>query len=397
MRKTIFLTMAAAAVMAMSPALAMAQVNDTSVLNSGDRARVSSTSNETTSVNVSNTNNAAINQMVNASANTGGNRTNGNISLGGGSSSIVTGAAGVASTMGVSANSNVTGITMPASSGSNANGTDVINTGDRASVNTSTNTVNRVNVANNNTAFVNQSCSRCNANTGNNASDSNIGGASITTGPAGVTSQFGVDVNRNTTSIDSMNSMPSGGANFATVTNTGDRTNVNSNALFRSTIGISNSNTSNVRQSMNVDTNTGRNSTSNNIGGGSIMTSGAFADATFGVRANSNATGIGFSGMNMSFGGNLHDIINTGDNLNSNTSYRNNTSVQVTNSNTSRTSQSMYSRTTTGYNVSDNSIGAAGIGTGIAGAGTVFGFTGNSNVTAVGGMLGDLFAMMSWI
>jgi hypothetical protein len=404
-KSALFSLLTSTALIAM-PMVASAQVNSTSVVNSGDHANVNSATSQTSSTNVSNSNYANVDQFVNAHANTGGNSANGNIALNGGAASIVTGAAGVSTTMGVAANNNATiiGGTAPASS----NLTDVVNTGDHASVNTNTSTDTAVNVANVNKAHVSQSCGGgfealffdhhnggCDANTGNNDANNNIGGGSITTGAAAVGANFGVDVNHNTTGVGG--GVGEGIANAASIINTGDHASVDANAQSSSSVGVSNSNYASIWQSLHGNANTGHNDANSNIGGGSVTTSGAGVGAAFGVNANSNVTGVGSSLELMNLGGNLTDVVNTGDDFASSTGVNTSTSVNVANADSLFSEQSVWSHSSSGWNETDSNIGSAHVGTGLAGVGATFGLMGNTNATAIGGVLGSLVNLVNWL
>ncbi|MEN9327603.1 MAG: hypothetical protein RI947_411 [Candidatus Parcubacteria bacterium] len=387
-----------AASIAVAPGLAFAD-NGTAVINSGDNASVTSSTNQTSHVAVSNSNTAFTTQSVNADANSGGNTANSNIGLNGGGGTILTGAANIGAQMGVNANHNVTsvsGATSPASS----NVTDVVNTGDNAHVNTTANTSNVVQVDNSNVAAVEQAF-KAKANSGLNVANKNIGGGTIGTGGANIGATMGTDVNHNTTSVGGfggLSGLSNGLVNGTSITNTGDHSTVHSSANSNSTVGVSNYNHALVNQGFFGASNTGKNAANSNIGGGLIGTGAANVGATMGVSANSNVTGIDSSwsgglGTLMS-GDNLHDIINTGDSLDSNTSVNNTSSVGVSNSQFLASTQYQWSHSNSGLNDAVSNIGGTGIGTSVANAGGTFGIAGNTNLTGIGGFFGDLLSLM---
>ncbi len=387
-----------AASIAVAPGLAFAD-NGTAVINSGDNASVTSSTNQTSNVAVSNSNTAFTTQSVNADANSGGNTANSNIGLNGGGGTILTGAANIGAQMGVNANHNVTsvsGATSPASS----NVTDVVNTGDNAHVNTTANTANVVQVDSSNVAAVEQAF-KARANSGLNHASNNIGGGTIGTGGANIGATMGVDVNHNTTSVGGFGGL-SGFAtspmNDTSITNTGDHSTVHSAANSSSTVGVSNHNKAFVDQLVFGTANTGKNKANSNIGGGLIGTGAANVGATMGVSANTNVTGID-SGWGGGFGpmvsgNNLHDIINTGDSLDSNTTVNNTSSVGVSNSQFLKSTQYQWSHSNSGLNDAVSNIGGTGIGTSVANSGALFGVTGNTNLTGIGGFFGDLLSLM---
>jgi hypothetical protein len=384
----------AAAAFTMAVAPAFAAVNDTSVINSGDHVDVNSSTNTSSTVAVTNTNTATVKQHVDAAANTGGNDANGNISLGGAGATINTGAAAVNTALEVQANQNETAI----AGGNNGttNLTDVVNTGDGLDVNTSANNANVVAVSNDNYAKVFQGVDAY-ANTGKNDANNNIGGGTINTSGAAVGTELGVAVNKNQTAVGGVGagSLTNGSlVNATSATNTGDWVDVNSSANNSNTVAVANSNSLFSAQYIDAYSNTGKNDANSNIGGGSIGTGPAGVVTGASVAANHNMTGIAGWMGELSLSGNLSDVVNTGDKLDSNTSVNNTASFVVTNANEQWSHQSAYETSSSGYNDANFNIGHAGIGTGVAGVGTGLGLLANHNATGIG-WIGSLLGWLS--
>lgn len=397
--KKTFLVLATSSVMLAGPAV-FAAGNGTSIVNSGDNATVNTDTYQTSSVNVNNTNTASVDQNVNASANTGNNTADKNISTGGTGTSITTGAAGVSTALSVAANSNTTAIggVNPAS----ANMTDVTNTGDKANVNTSTTTNTSVLVNNTNSAEVSQSCGGgvgpslltldfqlggCNANTGHNSANSNIGGAGITTGAAAVGVTMQDQLNRNRTLIGDPLTLDQGTGllNTTSITNTGDNALVNTSANNTSTVGVNNTNEALIDQAVFADSNSGWNHANENIGGAHVLTGPAAVGVNFGVNANTNATGIGGGLGLLPMGANLNDVVNTGDNLLANTSVTSNSSALLNNTSSLLTEQFVWQHSNSGMNHSSSNVGSTTLGTNGAGIGVGLTSGGNTNTTVLGG------------
>jgi hypothetical protein len=389
----------AAAAFALTTAPAFALVNDTTVINSGDDAVVNSSANQTSVVEVENTNTAFVDQNVDAVANTGGNDANENISLSGAGASINTGAATVGTSLNAEANKNFTAIGGGVNP-SSANFTDVVNTGDLAVVNTSTNTTSVVDVDNSNFAGIHQSAYET-ANTGKNDANENIGGGTINSGAAGVATDMNTKVNANWTSIGAgspgaLGDLGSGLLNQTSVTNTGDDVYVNSNANSASVVEVENHNVAFVSQWVDAYANTGKNDANENIGGGSINTSPAFVDTDLSVQANANATSIWEPLGAWSLAGNFSDYVNTGDNLVSDTSVNSASVFNLSSFNLLKAHQDAYETSNSGWNDADENIGHSGIGSGFAGVGTGLGVKANLNATSIGGSwFGNILTLLA--
>lgn len=375
-----------------APAAAFAATdNTTAVTNSGDNVTVNSNSSQTSSVTVNNTNSADVSQVIHASANTGGNSNSGNI---GGASSITTGSAGVAASLGVTANRNTTAISGVDPSSSNV--TDVVNTGDNLHVNTGVSTGSSVNVNNSNSAAVEQMLF-AHTDTGHNSANDNIGlgGASVSTGNAGVAASFSTDLNRNETAVMAGANTANTVANATLVTNTGDHVYVNTVNHDSSNVNVNNSNSAAIGQMFFGSSDSGWNGANDNIGGASVMSGNAGVLANFAANANSNLTGVGSMADPMSI--NFADVVNTGDHLHLNDGVNTQTNLAVNNTDSLATHQMSFQHSNTGYNYSSSNVGVTHVIGGSAGVAEGFSATGNSNTTILGNILSLLSGLMNFI
>jgi hypothetical protein len=341
----------------------------------------STSNNSQTTTLVNNGNATTIIQGVNAKANTGGNKADRNISIGGVAGGITTGNATTNTNMLVTANGTVALI------GGNGNGNGpgsgasivVSNTGDRTRISGSKNTTNFVVVTNSNRATLSQMCgtpipqeqllvdaSSCSANTGNNDASRNIGlggdAGVINTGDATVNVLMKAVANSNATEIEN-----GGGSAPLTlaVANTGNDSQFDANQNSQTSTGVSNSNNAAVSQSVNAKANTGRNSANRNIsiGGnaGIINTGDATVNTLMLAQLNSNETEVS-QGSGQGGTGQSLAVENTGDDseFNSDTNSTNNT--QVNNHNELSLFQQIVAYAKTGFNKANRNIGnAAGI------------------------------------
>lgn len=365
--------------------LAMAQTNDTSLVNSGDDVDINTTSTSNSSTNVTNNNSATIDQTVHTDVNTGGNESSRNL----GSSSITTGNALSTTTLGVDANHNMTGIVGGSNSSSNL--TDIINVGDNLDVNTNTNTNSAINVNNQNNASVDQFVWG-HSNTGDNTSSRNFGGSTIGTGNATFGVGLDVDVNHNATVIGG-GSENNGLVNSTLLTNSGDNTNINTNSSSNTSLNVQNYNSLNAGQFVHSHANSGGNTSERNFGGASTTTGNAGGLIAFALDGNANRTGIGLSSLSP-WSSNIGDIINVGDDLNFDTNTNTNSSQNVENNNHLSSWQTVSSHSSSGYNLSERNLQSSSILSGGAGIGSGMSLYGNHNTTVLGGLWG---ALLSWL
>lgn len=391
MRKFLF-SLSALFLFALLPATTLAQENVTTVVNSGDDAVVESSSTQSTTVNVSNNNVANISQSTWAEANTGNNTSNGNISLEGQGTSINTGNALVDLEQSINANSNQTAIELNNES-TNSSLTDVVNTGDNADINTNTKTKTEVQVSNNNVANLHQGI-MTSAKSGDNNANDNIGGADINTGSASVMADQSVNVNNNKTWIGIGNGNDMGQVNAVSVANTGDNLKIQAMSKVKSQVSVYNNNYVNTWQHMFAFSNSGKNTTNDNIGGANISTGTALVLANMNVNANSNQTGIGGLTNALAISPfSMFDIVNTGDDLDF---YGNNYSVLevgIDNNNHLNTFQVNKVKSNSGYNKSNDNIGLINLMSGGAGIGTDISTNGNANQTMFGNLMDMIFSM----
>jgi hypothetical protein len=193
-----------------------------SVWNTGNGFSLQGNHSDTSSVGVTNQNNARVAQTANTNSNTGDNSANRNI----GSTLISTGATGVSNQFGTMVNGNSTTIsgvgssqgddtTQIANTGNNAqfsnqsNGNNWMGNGgwwNGSTGNTSPHNQTNVSVTNSNSANTSQ-MSNSNQNTGGNDTNANIGHSVVATGSTGISNMFSTDANANWTMIGVNNMM----------------------------------------------------------------------------------------------------------------------------------------------------------------------------------------------
>lgn len=375
----------------MAPLSVLATGSDLSVVNSGDNATIDTSTSSTSTINVNNSNTATINQSATSNTNTGGNTVDGNIGSG---SSIHTGNALTAFSFEASANENMTAVSGNSHTNSMIHMLDVVNTGDDADIDgTMSNTLN-IGVNNTNNSNTTQQFFAT-TNTGYNTSDGNIGnGNGIVTGNGVVTGEFEVKTNKNATVLGLGGQAPVQGID-GSLTNTGDNADVDATSTSQTTIGVNNFNTSYVNQLMNVNQNSGNNTSTDNIGSAGILTGGAQAVAHMEADTNHNTTGVG--GWIMApMGLNIFDIVNTGNGLASTNNMTHTSATSVMSMNSLSQSQSVAHTSTTGSNTSDGNVGAGSINSGAHAFGSALEVDGNHNATVLGdttGLLALILAM----
>jgi len=240
-----------------------------SIANTGDKLDFDSSSNSKTTTLVNNNNTVVINQATNASANTGGNVADRNISFGGSAGKITTGNASVNTSYMVITNNNKT-VALVGGTGGNGPGSGasihILNTGNHANYFGMTRYSQQAQVNNNNHAAINQTAN-ASANTGDNSSNRGIafGGNAgvINTGNAVVNVGMWAFANNNTSLI----SLGELGGNLMglDLVNTGDNLDVNQNNSSETNVGVNNNNTAYVNQTVNASANTGNNTANRNI------------------------------------------------------------------------------------------------------------------------------------
>lgn len=347
------------------PQPATSQPNDTLFINTGDNASADNSSTQNSSTAVNNQNTAAIDQEVNASANTGGNSASRNISFGGNAGVIHTGNAAVYSGLEAAANSNETSVGGTCSAPTS--GSNVVNTGNNLDYNAGSTSNCSTTITNGNGAAINQVVN-ADANTGNNVADGNIsfGGNAgvITTGNANVGSLLVTKANENLVIVGGVsgNGGPGSGASIYFV-NTGDNAAVNASTSHNSAIAVTNRNQAAIDQLANIEANTGGNDSSRNINlngdAGVIHTGDAIVQTKVEANANHNTTAVshgnGGAGSSSST-----DVVNTGDNLDVDASDEVSTNTTVTNTNNAEVDQEVNIVANTGNNTADRNIAFGG-------------------------------------
>src|SRR5690606_22960276 len=201
----------------------------------------------------------------------------------------------------------------------NGNQTEIINTGDDATIDVSTEDNNTTTVNNTNTAEVDQEGNEV-ANTGNNTANGNIGNTSISTGAVIVNTEIITNANNNYTFIVDSNinglelfkqfvttflgidwdDLVSGAyaqnpnnSNTVSLVNTGDNANIVAENVQNREVIVNNTNNANVNQQVNVVANTGNNTCTANVGGCDIVTGTATIWTQLIANLNNNFTFIG--------------------------------------------------------------------------------------------------------
>jgi hypothetical protein len=166
------------------------------------------------------------------------------------------------------------------------------------------------------------------------------------------------------------------------VLNTGDNVKLSQEIENVTRVNVTNNNSANISQDASAHVNTGGNSADRNIGGGQVVSGGAFFGANFDARANSNATSVNVPGH----GGAaplFTDVTNTGDNVRVSAESSNLTDVTVHNNNNAWIDQSANFAANTGHNSADRNIGGGTVLSGNAGFNAGFSAAANRNSTAV--------------
>lgn len=377
--------------------------NSSDITNTGNNATTSSNSSSTAKTYVVNGNAVTINQTANSTANTGNNKADRNISIGGQAGVITTGAANSNTDFLIAANGSVALI------GGNSNGNGpgsgasivLLNTGGNGHFNTEADTLRSTLANNHNTAAINQSCggamdqmlgfSGCSANTGGNSADRGIarGGSAgvINTADATVNVTMVAAANKNATQING--GAGTGAGTKTDVLNTGDNTGVSTSANSSNTTGVGNSNAGAVNQTVNAIADTGHNHANRNIaiGGdaGVIHTGNATVNTVMVADVNSNNTQVSAPlAPAAAESSNGLGIVNTGNNSTFNAQAHTNTVTEIQNNNLLEAFQAVLGWVNTGFNGASANIGGGpGITTSPATATSVFGVAGNSNTSTL--------------
>ncbi len=258
------------------------------------------------------------------------------------------------------------------------NSTQVVNSGDNASVNSSANQNTTVNVSNTNTADISQTVN-ASSNTGGNTANSNIGGGTINTGTANIGVTLNAVANHNVTGISGLDPSSS---NTTGVVNTGDHLNVNTNTNTNTNVGVSNVNIAEVSQSVMASANSGKNSANENIGGGTVNTGSANVGVTLNTDVNHNLTAIaGDPGDPVS---NNTSITNTGDHVHVTSNVNSNLELMVGNLNEAEITQMLFGNANSGHNHANENIGGGTVNTGTTNVGATLNASGNTNLTGIG-------------
>lgn len=271
---------------------------DNSLLNTGDSSSFSNSNESNSYALVHNGNTVYVNQSANATANTGNNLADRNISVGGTAGVINTGNASTNTSFLVAANGNVTLVGGENNGNGPGSGASIAiaNTGDNSHFNRVNSNSDFISLQNLNNATVNQSCN-CQAITGGNSSNRGIavGGSSgvITTQDATINAYLAANLNRNNTQLYYL---PDGSPITNAIFNTGDNVSQQSNTNDNSQTHIQSSNNADLNQTVNAVADTGHNTADRNIsiGGdaGIITTGDALINAYMLAELNKNSNNV---------------------------------------------------------------------------------------------------------
>ncbi len=157
-------------------------------------------------------------------------------------------------------------------------------------------------------------------------------------------------------------------SNDTSVINSGDNVEVTSNTTQTTHVDVDNNNDADIDQSVVAVANTGGNVASRNIsfegGGTSITTGDASTNVNMEANANQNVTEVTIG--NNCCGGNVTDVVNTGDDLRVDTRSTTNNRVDINNDNNADVDQNVVAVSNTGLNFADRNIGDTSINTGDA-------------------------------
>ncbi len=352
---------------------------ETDVTNTGDDVDVNNSANATDVTEVDNNNYTDVNQEVDATATTGHNQANGNISINGGGAGIIqTGDAAVNVDASVNAGNNTT--VLGGGAGGASSGSDVVNSGDGLEVNSNSSATTYKIVRNRNTTIINQA-TRATADTGHNEADGNI---AVNGGPAGliITGDASTNVNYLVTANGNMvivggtgGNGPGDGASIL-LFNSGRTSRFNNSANSTHLTQVTNENRAVISQAcgypigQNVtqidmtgcSSDTGHNHADGNINrngdAGVVKTGDTEVNVAMNASANNNNTTV--SGGSQGANANA-DVVNTGDDVDVNNSANNTNRTGVTNNNYADVDQKVNAKANTGYNTANGNISYGGV------------------------------------
>lgn len=165
------------------------------------------------------------------------------------------------------------------------------------------------------------------------------------------------------------------------IVNSGNNANVDTSTTQNTTVTVSNSNSAQISQSSFNVANTGGNSTSGNIGGGSVASGAAVTSTNLGATANQNQTAIALPSSGLGSGD--ANVVNTGNHLDLDNSSTQNTTAVVSNNNQLYAQQHSVGLANSGLNSTDGNIGGGNVTTGPAATATEFDIEANANQTAL--------------
>ncbi|MBI1862946.1 hypothetical protein HYS00_02400 [Candidatus Microgenomates bacterium] len=240
----------------------------TAVTNTGTGVSISAANDTSNTTGVQNNNTSNTTQTTTVNANTGNNRADRNISIGGNAGVIQTGSVGVQSNYLVTQNGNATIIGGQSRGNGPGSGASIqlANTGNGITASSSATNTNTASVENLNNTFITQ-LTTVNADTGNNTASRNIsiGGDAgvIKTGAVFVGAQYEVNGGSNRTQVVGGDGSSDGLG--TALTNTADGVGTATTDSNQISASVSNVNNTVINQSAFINANTGGNNASRNI------------------------------------------------------------------------------------------------------------------------------------
>lgn len=398
MQKHTFLKASAASALIVTLGLitpygAHAQTSDGSVVNSGDDASIERRSNKVLEIMIRTNQNLDSQQESNLDLNTGGNTSSGNI----GSGSMTTGDISAESTQVVAGNESETYLVGNSNSnhGSEMNTTDLVNTGDNTDLMSILNSRKRLEMNTHQDADVEQSTD-VESNTGDNKVDGNISPEGdefeLETGSIGVVTEAGANVNQAKSLID----LGEGHMNQTTdtmITNTGDDATVEVRSNSTTEVRSRTDQEADVEQTTEVEQTTGDNRFQDGIGSGSLFSGNAGFMGSQLFAGNSSMTGIG-SGWGMPMSYSLDDIVNTGDDLSSETRVRTRVEANLESNQDLSETQEVDHTVETGNNTQEDGIGDYELMSGAAGSQAHSHAEGNQQATVFSGSMNWMLSLL---
>lgn len=344
------------------------QIVDQALQNTGNSATTNSSNTTNTNTTATTNNDATIIQAVNASANTGHNEANRNISIGGNAGVITTGDALINVTNSASVNSTATGINN--SAGDASSDANLYNTDKNLTHDNSVSATNTKTIRGHNNAVISQVVNGV-ATTGDNVAERNIslGGNAgvIATGNAGIAANYLVAANQGVALVGGTNegNGPGNGASIVAL-NTGDSGRYTTSTSRLNSTALSTYNNSSLFQSCGTEQTTctaitGDNTADRNISkngdAGVVTTGNAVVSLHFLTDFNNSRIGAVQSSLTPQ---NQTQVDTTGDNLLFNTNTSSSNTTTATTQQNATANQAVTATADTGHNTANRNISFGG-------------------------------------